>query len=344
MRWLILVLHLVLLGVLFVHQGILDDKEAAKYIGCAEAVLQGDLSDLTGNYLKYAAYVLFLLPFVAVGLPQLAILAQVLLGIFAALALGRLTVRISGSRMLGGLSSTLLLLCPLIQSWTLALYTEHFFLCMSVLFLERLERGPRNYSMTVVLGAFILLIRPVGVMFVVPALLWKWTVPRPAMARVSMRVAAVAFLLGAVIAVPRIAAPQLEPIAAGQVIAGVGGIDASGFDGATILDAQRYLLQQVGVREWAGITWKRAVSLFTLSRPNFSVAHNVVNGSFYLLYPLALIGLWRSRNDERLGSLFAILLVNTILIGLTHDEWSGRFLVPLIPLVIVPACCAFVRR
>ena len=31
------------------------------------------------------------------------------------------------------------------------------------------------------------------------------------------------------------------------------------------------------------------------------------------------------------------LLVNTLLVGLTHDEWSGRFLVPLWPIIVIMA-------
>jgi hypothetical protein len=32
-----------------------------------------------------------------------------------------------------------------------------------------------------------------------------------------------------------------------------------------------------------------------------------------------------------------MLLLHTLLVGLTHDEWSGRFVVPLLPWVILLA-------
>ena len=333
-----------LLGALFFHQGIHADKEALKYIGCAEAVLQGDLTDLTGNYLKYAGYVAFLLPFVAIGEPLLAVLAQVVLGIIAARALGRLTSRIAGSASLGHLSMALFLLCPLIQTWTLALYTEHFFLCMSVLFLERIERSDRKDPGVLFLGVVTMATRPVGMMFVVPALLWKWTTSSTTIIRNRMLVIGPMLLLIAAISIPRIGSPQLEPIASGQVVAGVGGTDATGFDGRTILDAQRFLLGRTSLGEWSMITLQRMASLFTLTRPYFSTEHNAVNGLFYALYPLALVGLWRSRHDDRIHLLIVALLLNAFLAGLTHDEWSGRFIVPLIPHLIVLACSAFARR
>ncbi|MGV3638374.1 MAG: hypothetical protein ACO1NQ_12110, partial [Flavobacteriales bacterium] len=40
-RWLIIGLHLVLLAVIGMHQGVLVDKEALKYSGCARDVLAG---------------------------------------------------------------------------------------------------------------------------------------------------------------------------------------------------------------------------------------------------------------------------------------------------------------
>jgi len=86
-------LHAVLLLSLSLHHGILADKEALKYIGCAEQVLHGDFHDLFGNYVKYASYVVFLLPFLAIGAPELAIVAQIILGIAAAFALSRLAER-----------------------------------------------------------------------------------------------------------------------------------------------------------------------------------------------------------------------------------------------------------
>jgi len=54
-RWVIVGLHLLFLLGIFLHQGIHSDKEALKYLGCAQDVLHGDFTDLLGNYLKYGA-------------------------------------------------------------------------------------------------------------------------------------------------------------------------------------------------------------------------------------------------------------------------------------------------
>lgn len=336
-RWIIIGLHLLLLAVLFVHQGILTDKEALKYTGCAEAVLHGDLRDLTGNYLKYGTYVLFLVPFVAVGKAGLAILVQILIGLVAADALARMTERITHNVGLGQLAMAVFLLCPLIQTWTLALYTEHFFTCMAILFLERIMCTTRLDGIAVLLGFITLFARPVGLFFVVPALLWKWSA-RTATGRKAwlVPVSCSALYLFA-ITVPHVELPQLQPIAAGQVIAGVGGLATEDLTGHTIGDAQRYLLQHTTFGEWASIFIERTLSLFTLTRPHYSALHNALNATLYLLYPFALVGLWKFWSDPRTRTVAVILLMNALLVGITHDEWSGRFLVPLLPWVILLA-------
>jgi len=337
-RLIIIGLHLLLLAALFPCQGILSDGEALKYIGCAEAVLRGDLNDVGGNYLKYGAYVLFLTPFVAMGDVWLAVGAQVLIGIIAAEALARFVGRTTGSAGPGRLAMLLFLLCPLIQTWTLSLYTEHFFTCMTILLVERLDRSPHLDAVTIGLGLLALFARPVGLFFVVPALLWKLRarVPTP-FTGWAFAVACVALFVAA-ITVPHIAAPQLLPIASGQVIAGVGGMDAEGSTGTTIADAQRHLLDSVGPSEWIHITLLRMTSLFNLTRPWYSAGHNAINALFFALYPLALLGIVRCWKSERVRLVVAILALNIAIVGLTHDEWSGRFVVPLLPWVIALAC------
>jgi len=55
---------------------------------------------------------------------------------------------------------------------------------------------------------------------------------------------------------------------------------------------------------------------------------------FYLLFVLAAVGWWRWKADTLAGLFLTVVLLNVVLIGLTYDEWNGRFLVPLWPLII----------
>lgn len=340
-------LHLLLLAALYMQHGIADDKEALKYIGCASGVLHGDFSDLFGNYLKYGAYVLFLLPFVALGMPALAVVAQIILGILAALALGRFVTRIThasgrqaAQAAAGNLAMALLLFCHPVQQWTLALYTEALFTNMAILFVERITRPQRPDAWTIVLALLTVFARPVGMLFVGPALLWK-AAQHPAFARLKpwLPLGHAGVLLLA-ISLPGIRAPQLEPIVEAHIVAGFPrdpGAMAH-FTGSSILAAQRFLLERHGAVEWALLFVRRATSLPNLTRPYYSTAHNLLNGVWMLLYPFALWGLWRWRGDATVRLVVVMLVLHVLLVGLTHDEWSGRFMVPLLPWVV--ACTA----
>ncbi|MGV3637715.1 MAG: hypothetical protein ACO1NQ_08725, partial [Flavobacteriales bacterium] len=303
-----------------------------------------DFRDLLGNYLKYAAYILFLVPFVALDSLWLAISAQVVVGIAAAEALGRWVERASGNVGLGRLAMALFLLCPLIQTWTLALYTEYFFTCLAVLFVERMDRDQRATTNVIVLGLITLFARPVGLFVVVPVGMQLLRDRLPARSRPWLMPAAGAALILFALGVPRIEHAQLAPIASGQVIAGIGGLGTQNFHGHTIGAAQGYLVDRVGLWEWGRITLRRTVSLFTLTRPHFSMVHNAVNAVFFVLYPLAIIGLWRSWHQQRVRLVLALIVSITTLVALTHDEWSGRFVVPLLPWLLALALLALGGR
>ena len=328
----------VLLLLLWRMEGLHLDKEALKYTGCAQNVLHGDLRDLLGNYLPYATYVFFLLPFVALGMPALAIPAQIGLSVCAALALGRLTERISGQRAIGQLATALFLLAVPVQAWTLALYTESLFTTLTVLLAEQLLVRDRPGHWTWPLVALVLFARPVGLLFVGPLLVAalgrKWPP--------GLRLAGYTGILLLALLNPRVARPQLEIIVNSDVLCGC--VDNTGrltdFHGKTVLDSQIHLIEQKGLGPHLNLMVTRMASLFTFTRPSFSTSHNALLAGYFLLYPFALVGWWIFRRSRPMEPVAAIFVLYTILIACTCDEWSGRFLVPLVPLLILPACAA----
>ena len=328
-RWYAVALFVAALVALWASRGIHDDKEALKYLGSAQDLLHGDAHDLFGNYKAYASYVLFLLPFVAVGMPWLAVVAQAALAVFAAFSLAHFVERISGSERCGTIALIIALFCYPFQEWVLALYTESFFASTAILFLERVTRtGPVRWEAFVLAGV-LLLARPIGVLFVLPAFIQRMrSIPS------ALRPVAYGAVLVLVLVAPGVARHQLGVVVEGHVICGFperpGALDS--FHGTTLLDAQVALFHEPAYA--AGLFARRALSLFTLTRPYYSRGHNILLMPFYALFVLALVGWWRFRTQPVMGLLLAIFLLNTALIGFTYDEWNGRFLVPLWPVII----------
>lgn len=331
-RWYAVALFMAALAALWASRGIHDDKEALKYVGCAQDLLRGDPYDLFGSYKAYAGYVLFLAPFVALGIPWLAVAAQAVLAVLAAFALARLVERISGSVRSGTAAFMICLFCYPFQEWVLALYTESFFASIAVLFLERVTRpGPMRWGVFA-LAAVLLVARPIGVLFVLPVLIWRmrFLFEFPP----GLRPVAYAAVLMFVLMAPGVARHQLGVIVEGHVICGFperpGAL--TGFHGTTVLDAQMELFREPVYA--AGLFARRSLSLFSLTRSYYSLGHNLLLLPCYALFVLAPVGWWRWRKQPLVGLLSAIFLLNTALIGFTYDEWNGRFLVPLWPIVI----------
>ncbi len=337
-RWIIGGAFVLFVIALVARGHVLADKEALKYVGCAQEVLRGDVHDLFGNYLKYGSYVLFLVPFVAIGLAPWAVLAQALLAVAAAFAVARMVERMTDDHRSGDIAFGLVLVCIPLQQWVLALYTESFFASIAVLFLERVTRPGRMDGVTLFWALLLVFARPVGMLFVGPALLWKLADQLPIPFPRKLRNAGYVLVLLLAISLPGIARDQLAPIVEGHVICGFpelpGAMDH--FNGTSILQAQISLFQHSPTYA-TGLFFRRLGSLFTLTRTYYSTAHNAFLAAHYVLLLLALYGWWRWRTCAVIGLLAVVLLLNALLVGFTHDEWSGRFLVPVWPLMLMMA-------
>ena len=153
----------------------------------------------------------------------------------------------------------------------------------------------------------------------------------------GLRPVAYAAVLILVSVLPGIPRDHLGVIVEGHVICGSperpGALED--FHGTTILDAQVALFREPAYA--TGLFVRRTVSLFTLTRPYYSSTHNLLLLPLYALFALAVAGWWRWKAEEVVGLLVAVLVLNALLIGLTYDEWNGRFLVPLWPIIIALA-------
>jgi hypothetical protein len=79
------------------------------------------------------------------------------------------------------------------------------------------------------------------------------------------------------------------------------------------------------------------MAFWGLTRPYYSEAHNwLLRLFFYPLYFFALIKLTQQLKVNRYFTLYCsgMAVVFTISVMLTCDEWSNRFIMPVIPFII----------
>ncbi len=341
-RWM-LAAHLLFLFGIYHTQGIVLDKEALKYSGGASDVLNGDLTDLMGRYKLFSAYILFLVPFTALGSAAWAIPVQVLLMWTAALAMFRILRRLEVPVPAANLLTAVFLLAHPIQCWVLSLYSEAFFIPLVVLFLERSLRGRNFDAATLSLALLVLFSRPTGVLFVLPVLVW-WLSSRIPGSATTVRAGGVLAVLIAMAFTPVLNREQLEVVVGSPVICGFPehpeAVDL--FQGNTLAAAQGHVIAEHGLVYWAGLVLRRSVSLLVPYRSYFSPVHNGLGLLLVLLYPLVLVGLWRTWKEPLVQVITVVLVLNILLVGMTYDEWGARFLAPLLPLVILLAATVWV--
>ncbi|MEZ4757121.1 MAG: hypothetical protein R2817_09860 [Flavobacteriales bacterium] len=326
--------HLLFLAVLYRQQGLLFDKEALKYLGAAQDLLHGDTTDLLGRYRLFATYILFLTPFVALGLPTLAVATQVVLVLFSARALHRLALRMAVAPGVAlGVTAIYLLAQPL-HTWTLSAYSEGLFVPLSVLFLERALRPTAWDRCTWLLALLLLFARPTGALFIAPLLLLRITASLPE--RTVLRSTGVIALVLAMLFLPVLNREQLQVVVGAPVVCGFPEhpeLEGT-YTGTNVFGAQLHLIDAHGLSYWVGLLTRRTASLLIPLRPYFSPVHNALNLPFVLLLPLVLWGALRTSTDT-MRSIALILLLNILLVALTYDEWAGRFFAPLLPLLLV---------
>lgn len=335
--WL-LAAHVAFLAGIHMQHGILLDKEALKYTGCALDVLNGDLSDLLGAYRAYSAYILFLVPFMAVGIPTAAVFTQVVLGVVAAFTLRGIVRDLGGPDRQADLAFGAFLLLYPIQTWVLSLYSESFFVPLSVLFFGAAFRpGARPWRIAA-LAMIVLFARPVGVLFVVPTLLWavarRCSLPPLPWVRGSVVVSILAFLF-----LPVLNSAILRVVIESHGIGGIPAYPGAGatFQGSTLAGAVVQVITEHGPGAYLGHVLERIAWLLLAARPHFSMVHNALMVPVILLYPFACIAVRRHWHDPRVQVLSAVVLLNVVVVGLTFAEWNGRFLVPMLPPIIVLA-------
>ncbi len=259
-------------------------------------------------------------------------------------------------RTLGGpwsaaLAAGLLVLNPDIARWHTYILTESLFTSSVILTVWAVHRaslrpGPAAFVLTALAFAFTLFLRPNGwvVAFVVVIFLIARFAPRRVFVA-GLAGALGLFALGAVY-VPALhnaiqAETPEESLRKGEVIWGHSpsripmpeDLDPAGpgWTRATAFVVRHPLA-------CARLACVRVFTEFSHVRPFYSKAHNALVVVFlFPTYVLAIIGLWRSRRDPLAHLLALVVAGQMVVIALTFADWDGRFLLYVLPQVIVLA-------
>ncbi len=107
----------------------------------------------------------------------------------------------------------------------------------------------------------------------------------------------------------------------------------------TLAEVYGAFLQQNSFGTILNLSFKKAISFFTLTRPYYSLSHNLINSFYYLFILGGLLGIYnliKTKANTLFVIYFAsILSASLLIVMLIYNEWSERFLVPLLPFFIL---------
>jgi hypothetical protein len=350
-----LILYFLLSGLLLYHFGLLTGGEAEKYIDNANRILQGH--ELRNGFfgIFYVAYSLLVAFFVKFNLPLVGIaVVQIVLSALAANCLYRLLQQTLKNNAVAFLFFIAYLVCYPIQRWNFYLYSESFhssLLLMGLYFFYTTLQGIRSGKWVLMIMLLLILFsRPVGILFWISAIgvfvLWLYHHQQKLLAGGIMLLGILALLGLANSPVTAFINPdsikRMEVIC--QVPATQADTSYQEFNRAGLYKAYTVIRDDIGWGNFLSIGFKKLGNFFGMYRPYYSWQNNSLLWLYWIFYPLALIGIFSKQLPEFLYiKWFSIsyLLLTSLAIFFTCDDWANRFISPAFPFVLILAAAGW---
>ena len=324
--------------------GVTTNQEAEKYISAAHEFLSGNYHSLTAK-LFYSSYIIFLIVCFKLGLTSsFIIIIQAFLQIIASWLLFQTGERIFLNRKAALVLAALYLVNLPVQSWTITLFTESFFSFLIVCYLFFLSDKPtlKSRAFIIVFGLLLTFCRPTGILIAISGMVLlkgRWAEQHSILLRITVLGLLIAVFIGYFI-VP------VDPVTVQCVITGsiIGGFPQwqlinSGETPVNLFQAYRLVTSQINPGDIIYVMIHRLLSFFNLTKPYFSTLHNLAVAPLFLLFPLGILGIFKKKFRDHNWLFFLSVAVSSIilLIALTFDEWTGRYFVPAMILILFPA-------
>jgi len=350
-KFILLILFACVQLFLLLTVGIYTKEEATKYISEA-AYFSGHHAFTQPKYFFYSGYILIHVINNWLGSGIVGVyLFQVILSGVATICLYSLSVNIGLERRVAFLTCLLLIFCLPFQKWTVYLFTESIFFSLLIIytsiFFSRILSAPAKIYLGLLFCCLLIISRPTGLL-VIPASLVLVSV---ALIRKKM------FAYLALIWIPGIIGllwitnmamkgegefDFIKPFVEEHVICGYSSSGISyqpaSNNSNSLQGLVSYILQHFS--QFAALASKRAVAFFGLIRPYFSMRHNLFLAVyFYPIYLFFLLGIPIVYRKSPSFVYYSLALMATFLLSVlvTCDDWHNRFIMPVVPLIMVYA-------
>lgn len=349
-------LYFLINSILLFKLGINLDGEGEKFIENANRIIDGQpLFNGIFGYL-YFVYSLLVALFIKLSVNLLFIaLLQVILSFSAALCLYSLLMDVLANRSIAFLFFIIYLCCYPIQKWNFFLYSESVHTSLVVIGLYCFNRWLLNKNRNRIISFVIVLLlilfsRPVGLLFaasvIIVMLFWLYQNKKKLQFYILSGISIISIVI--ILNSPFTAFINPDSIRRMEIICMVpeinNNIDYKEYNREGLYKAFTVIRDEVGFGNFFKAGVKKLGYFFGMYRSYYSFQHNLILICLTLLYPFALIGIFMRQSWPfyyvRLLSLIYLLLTS-IGIFFTCDEWSNRFISPAFPFILILAAAGF---
>lgn len=336
---------------ILLYYGVNSGGEAFKYLLDATSIADG--KNLNYNEFSYffITYSLFLSIFVKYKISFFIVaIIQIALSYLAAFSLYRLISK-AGNHNLGILIFVFYLFCYSIQKWIFFIYSEGVHTSLVVigfcLFIKLLKKYTiKNLLFFIVISIAIVTTRPVGILFLLSAFL---TCMHNCFTKKKYKTVWILLIVGIVLCTVILNSPvryfiNPDSLKRMELICMVPQTNIkanySEFNRTGLIGAFKVVKNDIGFYNFFLAGVKKLGLFFGLIRPYYSLKNNIFLSINWLLYPFAIAGIFFNRQKEfTVMKTFSILilLVTSLGIFVTCDDWSNRFISPVFPFIIMLA-------
>ena len=337
------IIHICVLMALYLKFGFNTVNEGDKYLSRATYLAHGDFINSTQYQTFYISYVIYLAIFVFLKVPTLFIfISTYALSLFAYSKFHNLIasyINYETSRL------WLVLMCasPLIQYWQFNLFSETFFIAVSLLFtyaslFDYIKYRTLKISL---LALVVIFARPSGIFTVICVLLFKLYQDKRFTKKQILILGSSIFVflfLGILFFLQLPYHDFAQYISNGSIYYGFPSWSSPELPPGnyTLFNCYQFIIEHKDFNTLISLFIQKLNSFFLTTRPYYSNFHNAINLSHYLLYPFALLGVYISYKKYKpiysfLITFSAIIALNALMVALIFNEWSERHTLHVFP-------------
>lgn len=348
--WLLLVIiHICVLTILYFKFGFNTFNEGDKYLTRARFFAEGDFLNSTQYQTFYIAYVVYLSVFVFLKIPLLFVfLSTYFLSLFSYFKFHQL-ISFYINKETARLWLLFIWLSPLIQYWQFNLFSETFFIAVSLLFIYVCLIPELKYRFIMIFGMALIVIfsRPSGIFTVICVLLFTLYKNKLITKKIALLVGSLIFIclfIGILFFFQLPYHDFSKYISNGSIYYGFPGWSSPELPNGnyTLFNCYQFIYENKGLKTLLSLFFQKFNSFFLTTRVYYSDFHNFINKSHHVLYFFAVLSHIISFKKERflfsfLVTFLTIILLNALMIGLIFNEWSERHTVQVFPYIMLLA-------